>query len=76
MKIKKFNKYKIFKCLFYYNLMFRIILRKFSRIENVKKQIKKPIIKMDNGPDYDMLAADPKNLIFPRNKKIEKNLFK
>ena len=52
--------------------MFRIILRKFPRIEYVKKQIKKPIIKMDNGPDYDMLAADPKNLIFPKNKKIKK----
>ena len=57
--------------------MFRIILRNLPRVENFKKQIKKPIvIKMDNGLDYDMLAADPKNLIFPKNKKIEKNLFK
>ena len=57
--------------------MLRIILKKFPRIKYVKKQIKKPLIKMDNGPDYDMLAADPKNLIFPKNKKIEeKNLFK
>ncbi len=57
--------------------MLRIILKKFPRVKYVKKQIKKPLIKMDNGPDYDMLAADPKNLIFPKNKKIEeKNLFK
>ena len=49
--------------------MFRNIFRKLPRIKNVKKQIKKPtIIRMDNGPDYDMLAADPKNLIFPKNK--------